>query len=561
MRHDKTNEKVTDTEPSSNLRRTIRRAVIRPVSQVVLNFKRANHTDEFANIRTAALNWLSERAGKAIPTSAWSGDPFELEEIGAQRVAAVGIKKPRFWAARLDDADKAVPQRTWVTEIGIGQAQDDLVLFGVRLTSVSMGDAPEYERTIPGFVRGIIAHGLATLDGRVLVDAPWIVDSDGEVQEFVDFLCNKNRRSDVIVFTLPEGSSNPSETIISALDIHRRTLGAAHVAVLTSDASFALSSIVGKEFSVFRQAARTYLSGFDPHLDEPSRHPLSLPKRIQEWPDGGLVKFADFLVSRSLARSVAKVDREYRLPSFETARRIAAREHIDLAREKGSSDSDLLAIAEDEIRRLNKSIESERDEFNDLLETAENEREEARQDALQARGRADSLSHRLNSLDARLKTLEQTTAQIEIPDDLEEFESWTKRNMAGDVEIHNRAFQGIKKSIYSDPPFIYQVLLLLRDCYVPMRRNGDPTLKDLYYAECARLGLEDSQTFSGQRWGEEGDTYIVNYGGKKRLLDRHLKKGTSKDERYCFRLYYFWDEDNEQVVVGWLPSHLGTRQT
>jgi hypothetical protein len=61
--------------------------------------------------------------------------------------------------------------------------------------------------------------------------------------------------------------------------------------------------------------------------------------------------------------------------------------------------------------------------------------------------------------------------------------------------------------------------------------------------------------------GEQGDEYLTQHNGRKRELDRHLKKGNSRDARYCFRLYFFWDEDNEQVVVGWLTSHLGTRLT
>ena len=48
-------------------------------------------------------------------------------------------------------------------------------------------------------------------------------------------------------------------------------------------------------------------------------------------------------------------------------------------------------------------------------------------------------------------------------------------------------------------------------------------------------------------------------GGKRVELDRHLKKGTNREPRYCFRLYFFWDDTTSQVVVGWLPSHLSTR--
>ena len=105
---------------------------------------------------------------------------------------------------------------------------------------------------------------------------------------------------------------------------------------------------------------------------------------------------------------------------------------------------------------------------------------------------------------------------------------------------------------------IYKALLLLRDSYVPMKRDGGLDKKMSFDKACQELGLSEEPTFKGDRWGEEGETYLVRYAGRRCLLERHLKKGTSKDERYCFRLYFFWDEESEQVVVGWFPSHLDT---
>lgn len=77
----------------------------------------------------------------------------------------------------------------------------------------------------------------------------------------------------------------------------------------------------------------------------------------------------------------------------------------------------------------------------------------------------------------------------------------------------------------------------------------------------AELGLEESASFSRSRAGEQGDEYFVRFGERRRELDRHLKGSNARDERRRFRLYFFWDEDSQQVVVGWFPSHLSTRLT
>ena len=75
------------------------------------------------------------------------------------------------------------------------------------------------------------------------------------------------------------------------------------------------------------------------------------------------------------------------------------------------------------------------------------------------------------------------------------------------------------------------------------------------------LHLSEEPTGSETRAGEQGDEYYVKYGGRRVFLDRHLKKGQAREPRHCFRLYFFWDDDSEQVVVGWLPSHLDSRIT
>lgn len=538
-----------------------RRPAVRPISQVLLTLRGGKDVDNFDSARKHCLQWLAYRAGRPIPPAAWNGASFELEDVGAQRVGAVSIETPRYWAARLDDADRAVAQRTWVTEIGIGQKNSGPILFGARLTCVTRGDDAPFARSIPGFIRTVVASGGATLDGRPIGRDPWLVKSERDVDRLVELLVNRERHADVIVFSLPEGSTNPRDAAAPARDVHDSTLGAAHVVILTGPASFYLSDRVGKEFSVFRQGVRTYLAGFNPDQDEPFRHPLALPERIAAWPEGGPLGYAKMLASYALGRSVARPDREQRLPSYATIRRVAAQQSLERAKSAGSSDKELLQLAMDEIAQLRKAIDDQKKHDDELLETAEAERQEAIQAAQQASARADVLRRQVHALEARLEAAGERPSEIPIPDALDDFQEWSEKYLTGMVELHNRAFQGIKKSQYHDNRFLYEALLLLRNYYVPMRREPSDAARKAYDDECNRLGLEESGTISKERLGEQGDTYVVKYAGKRRILDRHLKKGSSKDQRNCFRLYFFWDEDSEQAVVGWLPSHLDTRQT
>lgn len=44
-------------------------------------------------------------------------------------------------------------------------------------------------------------------------------------------------------------------------------------------------------------------------------------------------------------------------------------------------------------------------------------------------------------------------------------------------------------------------------------------------------------------------------------LDRHLRKGTGRNPRECMRIYFFWSDEDSQVVIGFLPAHLDTRNS
>ena len=534
-------------------------SMVRPISQVVLQIEKVNDSLVFEETRQTILEWMSRRPGIHLPSKAWNGQSFTLEDIGAQRAEAVAIETPHYWGARLDDADKSVAQRVWATEIGIAEDQES-VLFGARLQCVTHGENISFQPSVPTFVRAVILTQVTRLDGRVASVEPWLVDSTESVDELFALLINPRRRSEVFVFSLPESSIDPQETAASALDVAKNVAGVAHVAIITGPASYFLSDLMGKEFSVFQQAVRTYRPGLNPSIDSPYNHPLALARRIAEWDGEGPSAYQQFIISQALRRTVSGSDVRQRLPPFTEVRSFASELRRRTEREAGSSDKELLSMAEEEIGRLEEDRKKDRQESDEIVGIAETEKEEALQASQQMRALNLHLKYRIQELERRLEDAGRST-QPEIPSDLDDLENWCHANMSGSVELHNRAYQGAKKSQYGDPSFIFEVLLLLRDNYVPMKTEGGIERKTAFEEACRNLSITEAPSFSGSRWGEEGDAYLVNYAGRKRRLERHLTKGSSRDEQTCFRLYFFWDDDSQQVVVGWLPSHLNTRIT
>ena len=571
----------TIENPSSVLGASSREneSLVRPISQVVLKIPKNVNSSAFGNTRKAILEWIDRRAGRPLPEEAWKGESFTVREIGAQPVEVIAIEG--YWAARFDDADKEVAQRVWTTEISIAEINDGSVLFGTRLHCVTRGEDRPFDPSIPRFVRDIISVQDAYLDERMVSIEPWIVDSDEDVDRLCLLLTNPHRHSEVIVFSTTNDSGGPDQMIDMASRVAKQIAGVAHTVILKPRASWKLSGQVGEEFSVYGQAVRTYRLGFDPSVETRFAHPLVLASRIAEWESRegrGWVAYEKFLISQALRRSISGRDIEQHLPRFATVRHLITEKLLQrVQRNTGLSYKEQLAQEREYTEKLEKALKEQEQDFEKqrqdddaLVVMAEDERDQAlkeREQALEGSSQRKAqywrLQNRIKDLEKKLNEVGHST-RPEIPNNLDDFERWCGENLSGFVEVHKRAFRGIKDSLYGDPSLIFKALLVLRDYYVPMRqrREGDDNLKKRFEEECQELGIMEAPSIDKSRQGEEGDTYCVKYLDETRFMDRHLKnKGNSRDPSRCFRLYFFWDDENGQVVVGWLPSHLSTRIT
>lgn len=122
------------------------------------------------------------------------------------------------------------------------------------------------------------------------------------------------------------------------------------------------------------------------------------------------------------------------------------------------------------------------------------------------------------------------------------------------IVVLPRARNGAKKSRYEDPALMGVALELLAGPY-RNHRMGLIT-REAFEDALQATGLKLSGAVGATIAGEQGDAYFVPWGGRRRLLDMHLLKGGGRDERYCFRLYFFWDDVSQRAIVGSMPAHL-----
>jgi hypothetical protein len=475
-----------------------------------------------------------------------------------KEITTVMLDHSGYWSARSDYPDQQVPQRNWITELGLAKRDDGSLVFGCRLQCVTLNEDRPLTRSVPSLVRDIFDCGIVLLDGYRAYPTPVVIQTKSDVSWLIKLIRDENRRRDVIVFSLPDGSNDPSETLANPQAVARRCAGAGHLAILTSDASYMLTDFVGKELSVFREAVRTYRPGFVLDDVDPADHPLAMPDRIRIWNGVGPQAFEEFIVEQFLASTVRGRDLQAELPSFTMVRRAVLDSRRQALVAEGATDAALLAVAEEEIAQLKGQLDDGKQETDALLQQADAERQQLESDL--ERRRLDIVGLR-----ARLRALELarqehgSSLDAPMPESFENLADWEKDNLAGSVVILPRAHRAAKKSNFEDVELAYRALLVLRDHYVPMRRRGSP--RDDYMSALAKLGLDDQPCFGGGGAGGYGDEYAVTYGGRKREFERHLKGSNTRDPRFGFRLYFFWDEEFEQVVVGSMPEHLTTAVT
>ncbi|MEZ0000744.1 hypothetical protein [Sinorhizobium fredii] len=526
-----------------------RRIFVQVVSQVGLVVR---GDDIFRELQKRVLRWGFDpsRNLRNIPDGAWEGESFEIDQDNSEQAEAVRLDKPRYWAFRLRERLKDT-SRIWTTEVGIAERSSTEAVFGCRLICAQRGNSEPIPRSIPNFVRGIAFTQNAYLDGRRTSPEPWVVDTEDDVEELVAFIEAPHRNHPIVALSLPEGSGNPDETVLPVHPFIRRTVGFVHTVVVTSDAAFALTDRIGKEFSVYRQAVRTYNPGFDPGTHLPTDHPVATVARILDWGGNAGAGFTDFLVEQALRITRPRDVLEREQPSFQHLKRIAAQHARETASAAGRDDSELLKLAEDEVRAAKQEAEASLE----LAVNADSERQQAVSELRQIKAGYMALQARLDSL-----LVEQPASTgIAIPESLDDIETWTRTHLSGQVELHPKAVKAVRASDFQDVALVYNALLMMRDLYVPMRRIGGIERKNAFETRLAELGLENTPCFAQENKSKNfGGAYFVRYQESTRELDWHLKGSNSRDGRLGFRLYYFWDAETARVIVGYLPGHLKT---
>jgi hypothetical protein len=151
----------------------------------------------------------------------------------------------------------------------------------------------------------------------------------------------------------------------------------------------------------------------------------------------------------------------------------------------------------------------------------------------------------------------------ELPNKWGIIQEWVQAHFSDRVVLTPRAIASLKKAQYNDVALAAKAIVLLAGSYWTMRTAGGTHNLMLFEKEICTLGLRLDRSVTEKSAGQWGDAYWVKQanGKNSQLLDWHLAKGSSRDQRHCFRCYFYWDDDSQKVVIGSLPGHLRNSMT
>lgn len=515
------------------------------------------------------IGWVRGLCSNELPQEAWEGRDFECGVAG-NNVECATVPPEGLWSLRLTHQDapyggqQAVAGRMWTTDLALRQDTSGNHRFAIRVfcTSEPYCDA-EITLTRPRIVR-YLADSFALSTGRQLEGHPWYLNTENDLDVFYRFITDPQRILPIYLLTEADANRLPGRVRQYVLDewkLAERTLGLAHVAVLPHVASFGWTNRVGKVWSAFQGAARTYRPGLDFETDSPfADHPLALAENMILMRYEGLEgeeAFAAFLADRAHQESATRQVDWCGCLFFTDAKRLQA----ETTRREANEEADWQAIYQGEIGVLEQKIketEEERDEMMDLADQADKDRDHYIAENNSLRWQVELLRGRLAE-----KTGEDPDSSIEIPEDYDDLPDWVSKNLASRLILHPRAIRAVRNACYEDVELVYRSLLLLANEYRNMKL-GNEGAKEAFDNQMNALKVRCSPSISRERAGEEGDTYFLQYPShstNSRFLELHIRKGKDKNDHHCLAIYFFWDDETRQVVVGWLPSHLDNRLT
>ena len=508
---------------------------------------------------TVIYNWTKNKfASLQLPSDIKS---YSRNRSGQEVNIIYNFNEPYF-CLKATHPDRDVAGRIWTTEAEI-TVVNERVMFGVKLsyTTPVNSTAGDVGFSVPKFVWSIFRNN-GIIDVRRMQDVPWDISTYEDIESLYDLIHDEKRMLPVVIITenaMHEeiGGQYLSGYLVDADDMAKAVGIIAHIVRMPNNLVNKWGEISGKSWGVYGGAIRTYFPGANFEESDYMRHPLSIVTRIMasNYIDrDGKEYIAGEAFKNILQDSLRKYNTSKRIEWLRLGYKFYFNANREILYQKENVSLDLKQLNEmyeEQIKQLEEKIDNQQDE----IITAWIETENREKELDDARSTIYHLNMRVDMLERQISN--KGITDIPIWNDYSKLQEWVETYLSGRVVLHSRAIRALKEASYEDVELVFKSLLLLGTTYYQMRVGS--TTKDDFNKKCVSLGIEETASITDITAGELGETYFITYHGKKTKLDRHLRKGNSRDPRYCMRIYFFWCEEESQVIIGYLPQHLTIR--
>lgn len=499
--------------------------------------------------RELILTWAKEQHG-ILPDGALDGRPFDLDRPGDPLRVITPVGDPNaYWALRLNRVDQEVAGRIWTVEAHLASS-GERAHFGFRMSVLSEG---AHALKPPRFIKELEEAIGLEIDGFRLNGNPLNVRNEKEGAALIALIEDEKRSLPVVVFSQDVDGEIRSKAAASLAKMAR---GFAHVATVRHDVSYMITRRFGKAISTFNGAIRIYPTNFSEYGD-PFSMPLYMKPRTDRVSDSRL---NEILMSDVCHFSVIPFNTEA-LPRFSTLRKSQTRFEMNQASKAAAAST---TNSSEQVQALQTQIAKFGELetlFNESLESAEESARAASAAADELRSENYRLRAHVESLMTALRDSGHEKPEVPIPESLEDLQDWAEQHYPNTITITNKAARLAAGSIFEDVPTVYKALQLMATEYRDSKM-GVSGAYDRFEAGLRDLGLQITPAFANGSAHNSGSDAVLQYRGRKQVLDLHIKNGgNTRDPARCLRIYFFWSDEDNMCIVGALPEHIRTIMT
>ena len=296
----------------ARLPRAIARSELRPAVAVSAGVAPDGRGGEWDVARRHVLRWLEAHVGP-LPAGFEAASRREGERVHVEHHRSAGAivravdreaGSSRYFGVSLE-AGAFAGLAAWKAVVILFRAGSTTGLRAMLFAPRRRLDQRSSPLWVPGIVRWLTRSPGLTDYGWRLQPAPWIIQNEEGVEGLIHLIGSQHRTRPVFATGLGPRETNPESAPLDLWDLAHRTVGLAHVVVLTGPMTYALTDRVGRKYSVFGNAVRTYRPGCVIG-DRAAEHPMALPETVRRWRTGGPHDFAVFLTREAARASVVR---------------------------------------------------------------------------------------------------------------------------------------------------------------------------------------------------------------------------------------------------------------